>query len=61
MRMVSRWYNVEVEFSDPALKELRFGAVANRFANISTLLHMLELTDEVRFKLEKNRIIVLRH
>jgi ferric-dicitrate binding protein FerR (iron transport regulator) len=61
MRMVSRWYNVEVEFSDPALKELRFGAVANRFANISTLLHMLELTDEVRFKLKKNKVIVLRH
>ena len=61
MRNVSRWYDVEVVFADPAARSLRFGALATRFANVSQLLRMLELTKEVHFKIEGKKITVLKN
>ena len=61
MRIIARWYNVEIVFADPSAKSLRFGALATRFANVSQLLHMLELTKEVHFKIEDKKIIVMKN
>ena len=61
MRNVSRWYDVEIVFADPAARSLRFGALVTRFANVSQLLHMLELTKEVHFKIEGKKITVLKN
>ncbi|OQP45290.1 hypothetical protein A4H97_32765 [Niastella yeongjuensis] len=61
MRTISRWYNVEIVFADPAARSLRFGALVNRFANVSQILRMLELTKEVHFKIEDKKIIVMKN
>lgn len=61
MRNVSRWYDVEIVFADPAARSLRFGALVTRFANVSQLLRMLELTKEVHFKIEGKRITILKN
>jgi transmembrane sensor len=59
MRQVSRWYNVDVTYQDEALKEKPFAGVTTRFGNVSELLHMLEMTGEVKFKIEGKKIVVL--
>lgn len=58
MRKVSRWYDVDVEFKDPSLKNLEFGGVVTRYATVSKVLEMLELTGEASFKLRGKTIIV---
>ncbi|WP_316814495.1 FecR family protein [Pedobacter nyackensis] len=59
MKKISRWYDVDVEFVDPELKTLEFGVVANRFANVSKVLKMLELTHEISFIVKDRKIIVM--
>lgn len=58
MKKVSRWYDVEVEFEEPDLKELEFGGIISRSEKVSKVLRMLELTKMVSFKLEGNKIVI---
>lgn len=60
MRKVSRWYNVETVFEDPTLKEETFAAVTTRFADISTLLNLMEQTGSAYFKIEGQTIYISR-
>ncbi|GGH07051.1 FecR family protein [Mucilaginibacter phyllosphaerae] len=59
MRKVERWYNVDVRYDDDALKKISFAGVTTRFANVAELLKMLELTGEVKFRIDGNSIVVL--
>ena len=61
MRQVSRWYDVEVVYQDDSIKQKQFSAISTRFANVSQVLHNLELTGEVKFKIEGKRITVLKN
>ncbi len=60
MQVVSRWYNVEVVFADPSLKELAFWGSVSRFAKVGEMLRILESTDKVRFEVQGNKIVVSR-
>ncbi len=51
MRKISRWYDVDVEYTDPSIKNLRFGGMITRYATASKVLRMLELTNELHFKI----------
>lgn len=57
MRMISRWYNVEVEYVG-AIPENKFGGAISKFENISEVLKSLESTGRVKFKIEGRRILV---
>lgn len=57
MNQVSRWYNVDVTF-EREIKE-KFYAEVSRNTNVSTLLEMLEATQSVKFKIEKEKITVI--
>jgi transmembrane sensor len=59
MRVLSRWYNVEVEFNGPVTKE-QFEGSALKEKNITDVLELLELTGAVHFKIEGRKIIVSR-
>jgi len=59
MKMVKRWYNVDVVYADADLNQLYTGSVS-RFSNISKVLGILELTGSVHFKIEGRRITVMR-
>ena len=59
MRMVSRWYNVEVEYVGP-VPDSKFGGAVSRFENVSEVLKSLESTGRVKFKIEGKRIIVTK-
>jgi len=59
MRKISRWYNVDIEYASDAVKSEPFGGSISRFGNVSQILHMLEITGHVRFKILPNRILVM--
>lgn len=55
---VSRWYDIDVFFSDPLLKEVRFSISLNRYENISKLLEHIELTESVKFEVNAKALLV---
>lgn len=59
MRKLERWYNVEVSYEGPPPGET-FTASIGRFDNISKILHKLSYTNNVHFKIEGRRVIVMR-
>lgn len=60
MRKISRWYDVEVIYEDPALKNEIFSGGISRFEHVSDVLKKLSLTEAVRFKIEGRRIFIMK-
>ncbi len=58
MNSLSRWYDVEVSYSNEKLKTLVFGAIITRKSNISSILKLLKMTGTVDFEITDNKIIV---
>src|SRR5690606_28797506 len=58
MRDIGRWYDVDVHF-EGVDKQLRFGGMVSRYANVSEVLRRLELTGQVHFKIEERGIVVI--
>jgi len=58
MKRISRWYDVDVVFSQQ-LKRKNFGGTVSRFADVSQVLKDLELTGSIHFKVEGRRITVM--
>ena len=57
MRMVERWYDVDVEYVGDITDEKFWGGVS-RFDNVSKVLKSLESTGKVHFKIEGRKIYV---
>ncbi len=55
---LSRWYNTEIFYTNPKLKELQFSMYIKRYESIANIINMIETTGEVKFKLDNNNIIV---
>lgn len=60
MKQLSRWYNTQVFYSNPEIKKYRFTGYVNRFDEIDTILHMIERTYNISFKVDGKTIIVNR-
>ncbi len=58
MRQVARWYNTEISY-DENISE-HFNADIPRSVPVSKLLHLLEATGRVHFKIEDKKIIVMK-
>lgn len=56
MRMIARWYDVEVVFTDPVPSHFR-GTIP-RNVPVSQVLKLLEMTGEVHFEIRGRQIIV---
>ena len=59
MRMIKRWYNVEVIYAG-SLPDVTFGGKVSRFQNVSGVLRVLERTGGVHFKIEDKKIYVYK-
>jgi transmembrane sensor len=59
MKQASRWYDVDVDFLDN-LKDQEFGGKISKYKDISELMHNLELTGTIHFKVEGRRITVMQ-
>jgi len=57
MRKVSRWYNIEVEYSGQ-LPQNGFDARINKYSSITQVLEKLEKTGDVHFRIERRKVIV---
>lgn len=60
LRKVARWYNVEIEYADPAAKNVMYYGTVSRFEKISKVLTKFEQTGEVRFDIKDNKLIVYK-
>ena len=58
MKILSKWYNVEVAFDREDLKNIRFTGNLKRYADFGELLKKIEKTDEVAFSIENNKISI---
>jgi len=58
MRQVQRWYNAEVIYQDNVTGH--FNATLDRSEPIEKLLHYLEATGQVHFKIKNDKIIIMK-
>jgi transmembrane sensor len=59
MSTLERWYNIEAVYqSYPS--ESRFSGSVSRSKNISEVLNLIESTQEVHFKIEERRVVVMK-
>jgi transmembrane sensor len=57
MRMIQRWYNVDVVYNGN-LPDASFGGKVSRYNNVSIVLHVLEATGGAHFKIKGRTIFV---
>jgi len=60
MKDIARWYDVKVVFEDESLKQEHYGAVTNRFANISAFLSLMQDMGTIDFQLNDRILTVKR-
>jgi transmembrane sensor len=60
LRKLARWYNVEIEYANPAAKDVMYYGTVSRFEKISKVLTKFEQTGEVRFDIKGNKVIVYK-
>lgn len=58
MRMLSRWYNIDVRYTGSKIST-SFGGSVSRSKNLSVILKVLESTGDVHFKIEGRRVTVM--
>ena len=58
MKILSKWYNVEVAFEREDLKNIRFTGNLKRYSDFGDLLKKIQKTDEVAFSIENNKITI---
>ncbi len=59
MRMLARWYDVEVVFEDGELKQLEFSGNLDRYEDIGKFFKLFELGADVEFAID-NKVIHVR-
>ena len=58
MERVKRWYNVDVEFGNEAVKELRFSGDLERYKDFSIVLRMLEKVSRIDVEIEGRTVYI---
>jgi ferric-dicitrate binding protein FerR (iron transport regulator) len=56
LRQIARWYDTDVTYDGEI--NARLNGMVSRNTELSKVLHMLELTSEVRFSIEDKKIII---
>lgn len=58
---IARWYNINVEYQNEALKDLRFSVDVKRYDEITKIIEIIELTKKVKFELNDSIVTILEH
>lgn len=61
MTRIARWYNIQPFYEDESLKHEVFLGTISKYERISEVLHMLERTGGVSFKIDGKKVIVSRN
>jgi ferric-dicitrate binding protein FerR (iron transport regulator) len=59
MKMMAKWYNIDVVFASEELKSYRFTGDLERYADFSEVLRKIGKTEEVHFLID-NKLITIR-
>ena len=57
---LARWYDVEIDYASEDLKDLRFSVDMARYTEFNQVFGILELTKKVKFKIENNKVTVVK-
>ena len=60
MKILERWYGVNVIFLDESLKELEYTGNLERYDSINTFLQLLERLKEVHYEMKENTIVLYK-
>ena len=60
MKVLSRWYDVDISFASDDLKEVRFSGLLNRKHNINTILNGIKNTKFINAYEIKNKTITIK-
>ncbi len=58
LKMISRWYGVDVKYENEGLKNLLLSGSVSRFASMAKVLQVLQSTGTVAFSLEGRTLLV---
>lgn len=58
MRKIARWYNVEVEYKNDAVRKQALAGTISKYSNVSQVLKKMELTGAIHLTLSGHKIIV---
>ena len=58
MRIFTRWYNVKVQFANPALQNLQFSGKLRRYEKVEDLFKQLEYTGDVLFDVKGKNVMI---
>ena len=58
LRKISRWYDVEIVYSEDFNTKLTFSGTLSKYDKVSKVLRKLELSDAVHFTIEGRRIMI---
>jgi ferric-dicitrate binding protein FerR (iron transport regulator) len=59
LRQIARWYDVEIVYKDELLNR-QFSGSFSKFDDVAKVLRTIELTNDVHFKIEGRRILVMK-
>ncbi len=59
MSQLERWYNIKVEYAD-SIDNIALVARLGRNENISRILNLLEMTKQLEFAIDGNKVIVMK-
>lgn len=60
MKILERWYGVNVIFQNESLRELEYTGNLERYDSINTFLQLLERLKEIRYEIKGNTIVLFR-
>ena len=58
MNQISRWYDVQIEYDSPQIRQLNFGGVVSRKDQVNAMLDLMELTGVVHFEIKGRTILI---
>jgi ferric-dicitrate binding protein FerR (iron transport regulator) len=58
MRKISRWYDVDVVYPEGQKLDVEYWGSITRYGNVSKVLNMLQITGDVKFRVDGKKIIV---
>jgi transmembrane sensor len=58
MKLASRWYNVQVYYTDSHIETKKLRGTVSRYKNITELLDNITLTSAIHYKLEGRKVIL---
>ena len=58
IRKLSRWNNVDFFFANSSMKQKRFTGSLPKYADISQVLKMIEMTTDIKFEIKEHTIMI---